>query len=128
MNKFVWALQIILALFFIMPAVAKLATPTATLVEKGMLKPTESQLPIRAIGLLELLGCIGIILPMSIRVAPRLTPIAAVGFCLVMAGAFAVHTSKGEYKILPLLVAVFAAAAFVAWYRFKTFKRGYQIA
>jgi hypothetical protein len=119
MNKFIWVLQIVLALFFIMPGVTKIITPKKDLVEKKMLTPDGSVTPIRAIGLMEVLGCLGMILPMWLRIRPVLTPIAAIGFCVVMAGAFAFHSSKGEYKILPLLVIVFIISATVAWYRFK---------
>ena len=119
MHKFVWALQILLALFFIVPGVIKIITPKQELVEKKMLAPGDSEVPVRVIGLLEVLGCVGIILPLLLGILPVLTPIAAMGFCFVMAGAVVVHFNKGEYKILPLLVIVFIAAAFVAWYRLK---------
>lgn len=119
MNKFIWVLQVLLALFFIMPGVTKIITPKKDLIEKKMLSAGDSEVPVRIIGIMEILGCIGLILPMVLHVLPLLTPIAASGFCVVMTGAFAVHFSKGEYKILLLLVIVFITSATVAWYRFK---------
>lgn len=118
MHKFVWVLQILLALFFLMPGVTKLITPEPELIQKGMLAAGQSALPIRAIGALELLGSAGMILPILLGILPVLTPLAAIGFCLVMAGAGVVHGSKGEYNMLPLLGVVFMATAYVAWYRF----------
>ncbi len=120
MNIVVWVLQIALAVFFFMPGYTKLFTPVAELVSKGMLKPGESPVMMRGIGVLELLGSLGMILPMALRIAPRLTAWAAVGFCLVMVGAMFVHGSMKDYKTIPMLVGVFLVSAFVAWYRFKT--------
>ncbi len=124
MNIVVWVLQIALAVFFFMPGFTKVATPVAELVAKGMLQPGQSPLMMRGIGVLELLGSVGMILPMALRIQPRLTAWAAVGFCLVMVGAMFVHGSMGDYKTLPMLIAVFLVSAFVAWYRFKTTGRG----
>jgi len=120
MDTFVWVLQIALALFFLVPAIMKLKTPKAQLVQQGQLGPGDSATPIRVLGAVEGLGSIGIILPLLLNILPVLTPVAATGFCIVMIGSTVVHYRKGEYKILPLLVVVFAAAAFVAWSRFQT--------
>jgi uncharacterized membrane protein YphA (DoxX/SURF4 family) len=118
MDKFVWALQIALALFFIAPAFMKLKTPKQQLIEQKRLAPDGSVVPIRVIGWLEVLGCVGIILPVLLGILPVLTPIAAIGFALVMIGAVAVHYKKAELKVIPMLVLAFIAAVYVAWYRF----------
>ncbi|MGM9509080.1 DoxX family protein [Larkinella sp. GY13] len=119
MNILLWVLQIALALFFLVPATMKIRTPKCQLIEKGQLAPGDSTVPVRTIGLLELLGSLGIILPMWLGILPILTPLAATCFCLVMVGAMALHAKKSEYKVLSLLVMVFIAAAFVAWNRFE---------
>lgn len=118
MNTFVWIVQIALAVFFLMPGFTKLLTPRLKLMEKGMVKPDGPVLPIRLLGLVEVLGSIGIILPLWLGILPILTPLAAVGFCIVMVGAIPVHLAKKEYKIQPLLLLIFALSALVAWYRF----------
>ncbi|RAK02754.1 DoxX-like protein [Larkinella arboricola] len=120
MDIFVWVLQISLALFFMAPALMKIKTPKREMIEKQQLAPGESILPIRALGVIEVLGSIGIILPLWLGILPVLTPLAATGFCVVMVGATIVHYKKGDYKVLPLLVVVFIAAAFVAWSRFQS--------
>ncbi len=95
----------------------KLTTSKEKLVEKKQLSPGAPALPVRVIGLLELLGSAGIILPLATGILPVLTPVAAAGFCLVMAGAFAVHFKKKEFRILPLLVLIFVLSALVTWFR-----------
>jgi hypothetical protein len=118
MDTAFWMIQGLLAAFFAMPAFTKLTSSQEKLIEKKMLEPAASQLPVRGIGLLELLGVFGIIIPQFTSIMPVLTPIAAVGFALIMLVAFIIHLKRKEYKILPLLVIVFALSLIVAYYRF----------
>jgi len=120
MNIAVWIMQGILAAWFLMPATMKLISPKEKMIEKRQLKPNDSVMPVRILGLLELLGVIGIIIPSLKGILPILTPLAAIGFSVVMAGAFVVHYNRKEYKILPLLVLAFILSLVVAYYRFKT--------
>ena len=118
MHTFIWIVQAALAAFFFMPGGMKVITPREKMIEKGQLKPGDSIIPIRALGIVELLGIIGLILPSWLNIVPILTPIAAIGFCIVMVGAFVVHFRKKDFRILPLLVAIFILSALVVWYRF----------
>jgi hypothetical protein len=65
-----------------------------------------------------LLGCVGIIVPWLTEIAPILTPITAVCFCIIMIAGFVVHTKKREYKMLPMLIVVFTMSLVVAYCRF----------
>lgn len=118
MNTFLWVLQGLLAAVFIVPGATKTFISKAGLVEKKAIAAGESAVPYRFLGITEVLGVIGIILPWLLGVYPVLTPLAAVGFAIVMVGAFVVHYIKKEYKILPALVAIFFIAVTVAWFRF----------
>ena len=74
---------------------------------------------VKVIGILELLGAIGVIVPVLTGIAPLLTPIAAVGLALLQVGAFALHAKRGEARIASLVNGLlFAAAVFVAVTRF----------
>jgi DoxX-like family len=115
MNTAIWIMQGVLAAYFLMPAVMKLTTSKQKLIDKK-----EPVLQIRILGFLELLGVIGIIIPYLTGILPILTPLAAIGFIVVMVGAFVVHYKKKEYKILPLLVLAFILSLVVAYYRFRT--------
>ncbi len=70
----------------------------------------------RVIGLFEMAGAIGIVLPAVTGILPWLTPVAAVGLALIMLFAAIFHLRRGEpvYANLVLL----ALAVFVAWGRF----------
>ena len=118
MNTFIWVVQAALALFFLFPGFTKLIKSKAQLTEMGMLKAGDSAALVRFIGTMEILGSIGLILPWLLQILPILTPIAAVGFCIIMVGAVAVHAGKKDFKVMPLLVALFIFSAVVAWFRF----------
>jgi hypothetical protein len=70
---------------------------------------------VRTIGVLELLGAAGLVLPPLTGVAPGLALAAAVGLLLIQVGGIAVHLSRGEARLIGLNVALLAAAAVSAW-------------
>lgn len=75
---------------------------------------------VRLIGVVEVLGAVGLILPALpafVHIAPILVPLAAVGLVLVMVGAAVIHARRKEAPNLAVNV-VLIAALFVAWGRF----------
>jgi hypothetical protein len=73
---------------------------------------------LKAIGALELLAAVGLILPAALDIAPVLVPLAATGAVLLLGGAVITRLRRGEKAtIVPDLVYL-ALAAFVAWGRF----------
>jgi len=69
---------------------------------------------IRFVGVAELLGGVGVVLPMTTGILPWLTPIAAIGLTLVQGFAiFTEHLPKKEYKVLPLNLYFTAMSIFV---------------
>ena len=74
---------------------------------------------VRFIGVSELAGAIGLILPAATKIKPTLTPLAALGLLTIMILAMAFHLSRGEAQALPINMALGGLAAFVAWGRTK---------
>jgi hypothetical protein len=73
---------------------------------------------LKAIGALEVLAAVGLILPAALDIAPVLVPLAATGAVLLLVGAVITRLRRGEKTtIVPDLVYL-ALAAFVAWGRF----------
>jgi hypothetical protein len=70
---------------------------------------------VRTIGLLEVLGAIGVILPPLTGIAPGVAVAAAIGLGLIQIGAFALHLSRHELSDLPLNVVLLALAVAAAW-------------
>jgi len=114
-----WIAQAALAATFVSAGWMKVSLPVAEL-SKLMSIPTVLGEPMtRFIGASELLGAVGLILPALTRIKPMLTPLAAAALCLVMVLAAAYHVSQGELGGVPTNIVLGAAAAFVAWGRFR---------
>jgi DoxX-like family len=75
---------------------------------------------IRFIGLAEIAGAIGIILPAATRILPWLTPLAAAGFATIQILGIVVHAYFGETgQTLPINLVLLALSVFVVWGRHK---------
>lgn len=116
MNVALWIAQLLLAAAFGMAGAMKATTPIAELTPK---MPWVANLPylVRFIGVSELAGALGLLLPALTRIKPWLTPLAALGLVVVMVLATAFHILRGEYPVLPVPLLLGALAAFVAWGR-----------
>jgi hypothetical protein len=119
MNTTLWIIQALLAAFFVMPGFGKITGSKEQHIADGHIKPKASIIPIRILGILEWLGCIGIIVPWLTGIIPVLTPVAAVCFCAIMTAGMINHALKKEYKMLPLLTIVLVLAGSVAYFRFR---------
>jgi hypothetical protein len=69
---------------------------------------------VRFIGISEILGAIGLVLPWLTGIAPILTPLAAVGLAIIQALAIPVHLRRGEQKVVPVNIVLLLLALFVA--------------
>jgi uncharacterized membrane protein YphA (DoxX/SURF4 family) len=119
MNLALWIVAIVLAASFAGSGLMKLLVPKDKLVNSGQgwaqdYTPTS----IRLIGLVEVLGAAGLILPAVTHIAPILVPVAAIGLVLVMVGAAVVHARRKEAMNIGVNVVLLALAVFVAWGRF----------
>jgi len=74
---------------------------------------------VRFIGLAELAGGLGLILPALTRIQPQLTPLAGAGLALVMFLAAGFHLSRGEFGFIVPNIVLLALAAFVAYGRWQ---------
>lgn len=117
MNIALWVVQVLLALTFGFAGFAK------TTRSKEQLAPMmrwvyDFSLPtIRVIGVLEILGAIGLILPWLTGILPWLTPLAAACLALVMVGGTIVHLRRHEYKEIIFNLVLLALAVFVVYGR-----------
>jgi putative oxidoreductase len=119
MNTALWIIQGLLAAMFAMAGTTKMTQSKIKLEKQFPWVNDFSLSTVRFIGVSELVGAIGLILPWLTRVAPVLTPVSALGFCSIMVLATnMVHLKKGEYKGITTNVILFLLAAFVAYGRF----------
>lgn len=114
-----WVSQVLLALVFLGAGGMKTFAPIEQL--RAQMSWVAGSLggAVRFIGVVELLGAVGVVLPAATRIMPKLTPLAAAGFVVVMVlGAFT-HISHGEYPMIVSNLILGGLAAFVAWGRLK---------
>ncbi len=119
MNVALWIVQVLLAALFAFAGGMKLLMPIEKIAAQGPLLGSMGVGLIRFIGVAELAGALGLILPAATRIAPKLTPTAAVGLLVIMVLAFGLHASRGEWSHEPVVVIAGLLAAFVVWGRFK---------
>lgn len=107
-----WAIQVLLAALFVFAGGMKLVAPADSL-------STQLSLPVpflRFIGVAELLGGLGLVLPGLLRVRTGLTPLAAAGLVVIMVGATVVSLPGGAAALLPVVVGLLAAlVAYGRW-------------
>jgi hypothetical protein len=70
---------------------------------------------VRTIGVLEVLGALGLILPPLTGIAPALAIAAAIGLVLLQVGGISLHLSRGEAKMIGLNVALLVLAGVEIW-------------
>ena len=117
MNTVLWIIQILLAVAFGMAGLLK-STRGRGLKDRMPWVEDFSDRTVRFIGVMELLGAVGLILPAATGIATWLTPLAATGLLVVMVLAVLTHLRRKEPQVTPVNLALGLLAAFVAWQRF----------
>lgn len=115
-NRVLWIFQGLLALLFLFAGGTKLVMPAADLAKQA---PMLSVTFLRFVGVCEVLGAIGLILPGLLRIQPGLTPLAAAGLIGIMIGAVVVTLMIGgvAMAIMPFIVGLLLV--FVAYSRWR---------
>ena len=115
MNAALWIVQVLLALLFLFGGGVKLVLPIEEMTKQISLPG----LFLRFIGVCEVLGAIGLILPGLLRIRPGLTPLAAAGLVIIMIGATVLTLASGPVTpaLLPFVTGLLAA--FVAYGRWR---------
>ena len=120
MNIVLWIIQALLALLFLFAGGTKLILSIEQMQAMG--SPNQIVLPgllIRFIGVCEVLGALGLILPGLFRIRTGLTPLAATGLIIIMVGAIVTTLMSGQVApaLFPLVTLILLA--FVTYGRMK---------
>lgn len=115
LGVLLWIVQGLLALLFAFSGSMKLILPLAQLTAQFPLPG----LFVRFLGVAELSGAIGLILPAMLRIRPSLTPLAAAGLVIIMTGATVLTAEKGPVALALFPFTVGLLAAFVAYGRLR---------
>jgi len=115
LNVLLWVVQGLLALIFLFAGGMKLVLPL-----EAMTAPIALPGPfIRFLGVAEVLGAIGLILPALLRIRPGLTPLAASGLVIIMTGATVITVMGGDVApaLVPLIVGLLSGSvAYGRWH------------
>ncbi len=121
MNVGLWIAQGLLAAMYLMAGTMKT-------IQTKKVRPTmtwtqgRSDGFVRFVGISELLGAFGLILPMITGILPWLTPIAAAGLSLIqLLAVFTEHLPKKEYNVIPVNIVLLALAVFIIFGRWILF-------
>jgi uncharacterized membrane protein YphA (DoxX/SURF4 family) len=115
MTYALWTVQILLALVFLFSGAMKFVM-TVEEMTKQMSMPG---LFLHFIGVCEVLGALGLILPGLLRIRPGLTPLAALGLTIIMIGATVISFKLGGPSLATIPLVVGLLAAFVAYGRWR---------
>ena len=120
MNTVLWIVAGTLAVAYLAGGTGKLIVPRAKLAafpDAGWVEDFSAG-SVKAVGALEVLAAVGLILPAALGIAPLLVPLAAVGLVLIMVGAALTRWRRRELLVMVGDLGYLALAAFVAWGRF----------
>jgi hypothetical protein len=115
LTRALWIVQGLLALIFLFAGGMKLVLPMQVLTQQMPLPGPF----VRFIGVAEVLGAIGLILPGLLRIRPGLTPLAAAGLVIIMTGATVITLAGGAVAPALIPLAVGLLSVFVAYGRWR---------
>ncbi|MER7585537.1 DoxX family protein [Kitasatospora sp. NPDC097691] len=120
MNLALWIVTGLLAAAYLAGGAFKLAVPKERIAAAGQSGKWVEDFGaggVKAIGAVEVLAAVGLVLPAVLDIAPVFVPLAALGLVLLMAGAAVVRLRRREYKLVAVDVVYVLLAAFVVWGR-----------
>ncbi|MGY5353966.1 DoxX family protein [Wenyingzhuangia sp. IMCC45467] len=118
-NIGLWIAQVLLAAMFIMAGLMKATQPIEALSESLPWVTSTPPALVKFIGISELLGGLGLLIPSIFRFKPFLTILAARALALVMFLATIFHISRSEFSAIGMNLIIMAIALFIAWGRNK---------
>ncbi|MDX1630765.1 MAG: DoxX family protein [Thermoanaerobaculia bacterium] len=117
MNTALWIAQGVLAVTFLVSGGMKLLRSREQMARSMPVLEDVGPGAFKMIGLAEVLGALGVVLPLWLGILPWLTPLAAAGLVLLMGGAIGAHLRRGEVAMSVPAWLLFLVAGFVAWGR-----------
>ena len=117
MNAILWILQVLLGLLFIFSGVMKFVMSVDEMNQQAPV--VLPGLFLHFIGVCEILGGLGLVLPSLLRIQPRLTPLAAVGLAIITAGATVITLTGPMQAFAAFPFVVCLLCIFVAYGRWR---------
>ena len=112
-----WSIQGLLSAAFLIGAAMKIFMSIPRLSAMWPWAGALSPVSVRTIGVVDMLGGLGVVLPMLTHTLPQLTVLAAIGCVALQICAIAFHASRKELDALPVNFVLLPMAAFIVWGR-----------
>lgn len=121
LDFWLWAAAVLLCAAYLMAGFMKATRPIPVLA--GMMKwPGDYPAGFtRFIGAIDILGGLGLVLPLATGILAWLTPVAAICLVILQVLAIGFHAMRGESQIIPANVVLLALAGFIVWGRISMF-------
>ena len=117
-NVLLWVLQVVFGIYFVLVGISHFIVPEGLPAQMEWMYELSDTLHI-IVGIAEIAGGLGLILPSLTRIRPELTVYAAGGLVLVMIGAVIYHAGRGEAQSIVTNVVIAAIVAFIGYGRWK---------
>lgn len=115
-----WITAVLLAALYLLAGSMKVAQPKERLQPQMAWVEDFAESRLKVIGALEVLGALGVILPLATGILPAVTGVAAIGLVAVQVGAIVTHLRRKETQALPINGGLLLLALAVAILRFAT--------
>jgi uncharacterized membrane protein YphA (DoxX/SURF4 family) len=112
-----WVVQVLLAVAFGFSGFMKATLPMEQILEQMAWAENLPGWLIRFIGISEMAGAVGLVVPGATRIVPKLVGIAGAALAVVMVLAAGLHVMRGEFGFIVVNLALGAMGVFVAWGR-----------
>lgn len=109
-----WIVLILVALAYLVPGIMKLMTPYAEMIANPAMAWAEgfSAQQVKIIGTLEILGVLGMLLPLFLKKFKMLVPVSALALAVLMIGAIVTHLGREEPIIMNIAILVLTLLVF----------------
>ncbi len=121
LNILLWTIQLLLAALFLLSGIMKLGYPISKLATMYPWTGQVSPVYVRLLGIVDLAGGLGLLLPSVLRIRPILTVWAAAGIIVLMVLAILFHISRGEASVTGFNMIVILLAGVVVWGRTRRY-------
>jgi uncharacterized membrane protein YphA (DoxX/SURF4 family) len=118
MNRTLWVLQVLFAVFFFVTGHGKVFTPWDQLQHIPWIDGVTPGLMI-FIGWAEMIGAVGVLLPSVLRIQPKVAPVASAGLVLIMIIATVFHIVRGEMLLTIPCIVLGAIGSFIIYGRLR---------
>ena len=112
-----WIAQVLVFAAFTLFGAMKIFMPVEAMASMWVWPGQVPPAFLRIMGVIDVAGGLGVLLPALTRVQPRLGVLASLGCVLLQVAAMVFHTWRGEYSALPLNLILLALSAFILWGR-----------